>query len=150
MTEGATHRVHPTDEEVRAAEVGLQRVREDLARRQKDLQNLEVVKVRIQSGCSGLSAGAQPLYPVLLVPPLSGSIEARRAVELALSRTSLVPGQRCVFPSSDSDNIHRFFEDADGVSRVCRVLRAYAGDRGPRDARVRDGAKFGCAKAAPG
>ena len=40
--------MHPTDEEVRAAEVGLQRVREDLARRQKDLQNLEAVKVRIQ------------------------------------------------------------------------------------------------------
>ena len=30
-------------------EAGLQRVRKDLARRQKDLQNLEAVKVRIQS-----------------------------------------------------------------------------------------------------
>ncbi|KAM5533491.1 hypothetical protein V8D89_012828 [Ganoderma adspersum] len=37
-------RAHPTDEEVRTAEAGLQRVREDLARRQKDLQNLEAVK----------------------------------------------------------------------------------------------------------
>ena len=48
VTESVTHRAHPTDEEVRAAEAGLQRVREDLARRQKDLQNLEAVKVRIQ------------------------------------------------------------------------------------------------------
>ncbi|PIL25812.1 transporter [Ganoderma sinense ZZ0214-1] len=37
-------RTHPTDEEVRIAEAGLQRVREDLARRQKDLQNLEAAK----------------------------------------------------------------------------------------------------------
>ncbi|KAI1787372.1 Abscisic acid G-protein coupled receptor-domain-containing protein [Ganoderma leucocontextum] len=37
-------RAHPTEEEVRTAEAGLQRVREDLARRQKDLQNLEAAK----------------------------------------------------------------------------------------------------------
>ena len=47
VTAVATYRTHPTDEEVRMAESGLQRVREDLARRKKDLQNLEAVKVRI-------------------------------------------------------------------------------------------------------
>ncbi|RPD63395.1 hypothetical protein L227DRAFT_497439 [Lentinus tigrinus ALCF2SS1-6] len=37
-------RAHPTDEEVRTAEAGLQRVREDLARRRKELQTLEAAK----------------------------------------------------------------------------------------------------------
>ncbi|KAI8996260.1 Abscisic acid G-protein coupled receptor-domain-containing protein [Trametes punicea] len=39
-----TIRPHPTDEEVRTAESGLQRVREDLAQRQKDLRLLEASK----------------------------------------------------------------------------------------------------------
>ncbi|KAJ2985789.1 hypothetical protein NUW54_g10030 [Trametes sanguinea] len=39
-----TKRPHPTDEEVRSAESGLQRVREDLAQRQKDLRLLQASK----------------------------------------------------------------------------------------------------------
>ncbi|KAI0772351.1 Abscisic acid G-protein coupled receptor-domain-containing protein [Trametes elegans] len=37
-------KAHPTDEEVRTAESGLQRVREDLAQRQRDLSNLQAMK----------------------------------------------------------------------------------------------------------
>ena len=39
-------RSYPTEEEVRSAEDGLQRVREDLAGRQKELRMLEASKVR--------------------------------------------------------------------------------------------------------
>ncbi|KAI0651100.1 Abscisic acid G-protein coupled receptor-domain-containing protein [Trametes meyenii] len=44
------HRSHPSDEEVRTAESGLQRVRDDLAQRRRDLRDLEATK---QPGSQG-------------------------------------------------------------------------------------------------
>ena len=43
MEEHRHGRAHPTEEEVRTAEAGLQRVREDLAKRRNDLLNLETL-----------------------------------------------------------------------------------------------------------
>ena len=60
MEEHRHGRAHPTEEEVRTAEAGLQRVREDLAKRRNDLLNLETSKVCIHalwSNCDDLITG---------------------------------------------------------------------------------------------
>ena len=60
MEERRHGRAHPTEEEVRTAEAGLQRVREDLAKRRNDLLNLETSKVRIHalwSKCNNFITG---------------------------------------------------------------------------------------------
>ena len=62
MEEHRHGRAHPTEEEVRTAEAGLQRVREDLAKRRNDLLNLESSKVRIHalwSNCNDFISGAR-------------------------------------------------------------------------------------------
>ena len=60
MEEHRHGRAHPTEEEVRTAEAGLQRVREDLAKRRNDLLNLETSKVCIHvlwSNCNNFITG---------------------------------------------------------------------------------------------
>ncbi|KAI0742936.1 Abscisic acid G-protein coupled receptor-domain-containing protein [Daedaleopsis nitida] len=95
-------RAHPTDDEVRAAEAGLQRVRDDLASRQRDLRTLEASKAsRLYTAVKNEAQSSHWLYRAL--PTFQGSSESSslaqevsglQALEYEMSRNFEVLKQR--------------------------------------------------------
>ncbi|KAI0758814.1 Abscisic acid G-protein coupled receptor-domain-containing protein [Fomes fomentarius] len=86
-------KAHPTDEEVRNAEAGLQRVREDLARRQKDLQTLEATKKNDVQSSNWLSR-ALPTFGSSESSQLAQEITGLQSLEYEMSRKLDVLKQR--------------------------------------------------------
>ncbi|EJF60185.1 hypothetical protein DICSQDRAFT_155930 [Dichomitus squalens LYAD-421 SS1] len=85
-------RAHPTEEEVRTAEAGLRRIREDLARRRSDLLNLEVSKK--PDAQSNWLYRALPSFQSSESSALGQEISGLEALEYEMSRNLDVLKQR--------------------------------------------------------
>ncbi|TFK90899.1 hypothetical protein K466DRAFT_596556 [Polyporus arcularius HHB13444] len=119
-------RTRPTDEEVRTAEAGLQRVREDLTRRQKELQTLEASKKDDAQSSNWLYRALPTFQGSSEASSLAQEVAGLQALEYEMSRNLDVLKQQQAGAKFSKTVAGRLFNSGGRLFAVYCVYRIFS------------------------